>query len=88
MMDFVHGGGHYMHRIYVPYADNLVFGIAEDKVFAFTGYDIKKNKPDILKEFEISEQLVEKALLLARAQNDLQQQSQDIKKILASVKQR
>jgi len=53
-MDYVHGGGHYMRRIFVPEAANLVFGVAEGKVFAFTHYDLEANQPDILAELAIA----------------------------------
>ena len=88
VIDFVHGGGHYMHRILVPYADNLVFGISEDDVFAFVGYNLKKSKPDILMEIDVSEALVEKALILARAKEEFQKESTEIEKLLALAKKR
>jgi len=85
-MDFLHGGGHYIHRVFVPDAENLVFGISEESAFAFVGYNLKENNPDILMEIDVPEGLVEKALNLARAQEELQKESSEIEALLALVK--
>jgi len=82
LMDFVHGGGHYMYRFYVPDAKNLVFGVAEDKVFAFTGYDFEKNRPDVLAEVDLADDLVLKAFRLAMSKDELQHEASRIEELL------
>ncbi|KKT39692.1 hypothetical protein A3K29_02385 [Candidatus Collierbacteria bacterium RIFOXYB2_FULL_46_14] len=81
-MDYVHGGGHYMRRIFVPEAANLVFGVAEGKVFAFTHYDLEANQPDILAEINLPDELVKKALKLAIATMELSTEKSQIEDLL------
>lgn len=78
-MDFVHGGGHFLNRILVPEAGNLVFGVNEGMVFAFTGYEIAKEQPEILSTVEISAELVDLALALASAKAALKDHLWEIK---------
>lgn len=78
-MDYIHGGGHFLNRIFVPDAENLVFGIYEDQVFAFTGYNFAEEKPEVLSTVEISNELVSLALTLAQAKEMLQSRDWEIK---------
>lgn len=78
-MDYIHGGGHFLNRIFVPDAENLVFGIYEDQVFAFTGYNFAEEKPKVLSTVEISDDLVSLALNLAHAKDKLWLRDWEIK---------
>ena len=72
VMDYIHGGGQYLNRVFVPDAENLVFGIYEGQVFAFTGYNFAEEKPEVLSTVYISDDLVSLALNLAHAKDKLQ----------------
>lgn len=73
VMDEVHDGGRYIRRILIKDAGNLVIGIHKGRVFAFTGYDINEMNPEILTEVDVPEDMVNLAVALTKAENELQE---------------
>ena len=70
----------YLFRLYVPEKENLVFGVYLGEVFAFTGFNPRKDPPDYQMGVSIPDSLVEKALALAHAKADLQKDVDTIRK--------
>ena len=70
MMDYMHGGGHRIERLFVEEAGNLAITIHDGDVLVWSGFDIGDGC-NIHKEVEVPDALVEKALELVRAKQEL-----------------
>lgn len=66
-LDVAYPGGSYTRQLLVPGANNLVITLWEDRMCAYTGFDLNGGH-DLLGEVDIPLDLVEKGAALVRAQ--------------------
>ncbi len=84
-MDLVHGGGHYTRRLVIQEKRNLTITIMEGRITAFTGFDFEHAEFDLLGEVEISEELVQKAIALAEASDQMYKSLEKFEDLMNSV---
>lgn len=78
-MEWSHGFTHEVKRILVPEADNLVITPHEGQVYAWVGFE---GEYEVVKEIEVPDELVEKALAFTRVKKKFDELEEDFKALL------
>ena len=77
MMEWKHRHGYEIKRLVVEEANNLAITLLGSDVYARTGFEFESERhpsgqePEVLGEIEVPDEIVEKALALVRAQEEL-----------------
>ncbi len=79
MIEHAHGGGRYVKRL--VFADpELCVNIADGAIYAFFGFRISEEEFDLYGQVEVSQELFEEFLKIARLNDQIKQEKEEILK--------
>jgi hypothetical protein len=68
-LDYVHGFSQTVKRIIIPEVNNLAITSHDDQIYIYSGYQMKDETKKV-KEIEVPDELVQKAIEYGRVQDD------------------
>jgi hypothetical protein len=80
--DYVHGGGRPTKRLVFEQAGGLVVTVADGQIYAFTGFDLVKEKYTDLGQVDVPQSLVDAALRYTKARSDFEKTLNSYEKLL------
>jgi hypothetical protein len=80
-LDCTHGHGQMVKRIIIPEVGNLAITLHGDQIYVFSGYEMDDESKRV-KEIEVPNELVQKAIACKKAQDDFFQLKGNFQELL------